>query len=183
MLPDEAPWVGITAPWSSMDQSEVSKAVAQAWRSLPELRDWQTEFLSGFSVPTSHELALRLQMNLRRFQHNYLYVFAAGLVIAVLMNPFFLLSTALIAAMTKYGTAHPIRIKDYELSNHEKIAAISAAAIFLNYMCGTFHTLLLGMMVGMSFVACHAFCHNPFSRTGIRQSEDEGNQPEATSEV
>ena len=64
--------------------TQVTAAVAKAWQSLPEKRNWQTEFFTGFNIPGSAEFALRIQMNMRRFQHNYIYVFAAGIVRSLL---------------------------------------------------------------------------------------------------
>merc|ERR1719231_2046247 len=160
-----------------VDHNEVVGTVHSAWKSLPELRDWQSEFLSGFAPPFPAEFALRVQMNLRRFQHNYLYVFAAGLITAVLMNPYFLLSVAIIAVMVRYSMANSITVKGYELSSQEKMGLIGGIAVFLNYVCGTFHTLMMGSLIGLSLVAFHVFFHNPFSRTSKddeMQKDDDG---------
>ena len=135
------------------------------WKALPDKRDWMSEFLVGFSLPRPGDFLLRLQMNARRFQRNYLYVFGVGLTAAVLMNPYFLLSVALICAMGKFALENPISVKDHMLSNQEKTAVISSVAILLNYLCGTFHTLLMGTLIGLSLIFVHIVLHNPFERT------------------
>jgi hypothetical protein len=111
-------------------------------------------------------------VNARRFQHNYLYVFATGLATAVLMNPFFLLSVAIIGGMLKFAAENPVKFKDHVLSNQEKAALIGGVAILLNYLCGTFHTLLMGTLIGAALVMIHLLLHNPFIRTPTTEAED-----------
>merc|ERR1712100_105891 len=154
-----------------MDQLEVHAAATKAWKSLPEKRDWMAEFFTGFSCPGYKDGLLRLQMNARRFQHNYLYVFGAGLATAILTNPYFLLSVAIIGGMLRYASETPIKIKDHILSNQEKAALIGSVAVLLNYMCGTFHTLLMGTFIGLGLVLVHIFLHNPFIRTSSEASD------------
>ena len=124
----------------------------------------------GITRPTDDRLLWSV-VNARRFQHNYLYVFGAGLATAILTNPYFLLSVAIIGGMLKYASENPIKIKDHILSNQEKAALIGSVAVLLNYMCGTFHTLLMGTFIGLGLVLVHIFLHNPFIRTSSEASD------------
>jgi len=150
-----------------VERNDVAAAVTRAWKTLPEKRDWATEFFAptSFSLPSIAEFNTRLQANLRRFQHNYLYVFALGVIVAVLMNPFFLLSVACVTALGRYAMTNAIVIKNYELSKQEKMGVIGGLAMVINWLCGTFHTLFIGILIGFTLVGLHVVLHNPFART------------------
>ena len=92
----------------------------------------------------------------------------------MLMNPFFLLSVAFIGLMFKYGADAPIKFRDYVLGNQEKVALFGATAILINYLAGTFHTLLTGGLIGLSMVALHVFLHNPFVHVGNATDDKDG---------
>eukprot|EP01087_Luapelamoeba_hula_P014748 TRINITY_DN4372_c1_g1_i1.p1 TRINITY_DN4372_c1_g1~~TRINITY_DN4372_c1_g1_i1.p1 ORF type:complete len:148 (-),score=15.47 TRINITY_DN4372_c1_g1_i1:126-569(-) len=124
------------------------------------MQPWSAFFdRSKMSMPKPTEIFFRLSQNLVRFQTNYIITFLALSAFCVILNPFFVIALASMAAMWVYAFVlrpHPQPLFGFALSDKARIAVLLPVTIVVFYVASVGYTILWLLGTSAVVILVHA---------------------------